>query len=70
MICPETVLKCSRHHVKDCRKQDEPAGEWEPEKTSCECSRFTKQICNCDIMYVRAALALFGMGGMKLIRRI
>ena len=50
--------------------QNRLTGEWEPEEIFCDCSRFTKQICNCDIVSVRAALALFGMGGMRLIRRI
>lgn len=45
--------------------QNRLTGEWEPEEIFCDCSRFTKQICNCDIVSVRAALALFGMGSMR-----
>jgi len=36
-----------------------------PERYPEKCGGSTKQICNCDIMSVRAALALFGMGGME-----
>jgi len=36
-----------------------------PEKYPEKCGGSTKQICNCNNMSVRAALALFGMGSME-----
>ena len=36
-----------------------------PERYPEKCGGSTKQICNCDIMSARAALALFGMGSMR-----